>query len=121
MSKVDTAGMCSAAVARAGNAPFTIETLAVEGPRPGEVLVRIAGTGLCHTDLVFRDQFDAFAKPAVLGHEGAGVIEAVGEGVAGLAVGDAVVLGFSSCGECPRCAADLPSYCFQFVPMNYAG
>jgi len=112
---------CTAAVARAAGADFTIEQVAVDGPRAGEVLVRIAGTGLCHTDLVFRDQFDAFAKPAVLGHEGSGVIEAVGEGVSGLAVGDKVVLGFSSCGHCPRCAEHLPSYCQVFVPMNYAG
>lgn len=112
---------CCAAVARGANQPFTIEQLTVDGPRAGEVLVRIAGVGLCHTDLVFRDQFDAFAKPGVLGHEGAGVIEAVGEGVTGLAAGDRVVLGFSSCGECARCAEDLPSYCVQFVPLNYAG
>lgn len=112
---------CTAAVARGANQPFTIEEVSVGGPRAGEVLVRIAGVGLCHTDLVFRDQFDAFAKPGILGHEGAGVIEAVGEGVDGLAVGDRVVLGFSSCGECSRCAEDLPSYCVQFVPMNYAG
>jgi aryl-alcohol dehydrogenase len=112
---------CTAAVARAAGAAFTIEPVAVEGPRAGEVLVRIAGTGLCHTDLVFRDQFDQFVKPAVLGHEGAGVIEALGEGVTGLAVGDRVVLGFSSCGACPRCAEHLPSYCHSFVPMNYAG
>lgn len=113
--------VCTAAVARAAHADFTLEQVTVEGPRAGEVLVRIAGVGLCHTDLVFRDQFDAFAKPAVLGHEGAGVIEAVGEDVDGLAVGDRVVLGFSSCGNCARCAEDLPSYCVQFVPMNYAG
>lgn len=112
---------CMAAVARAPHQPFTIEAVTVAAPRAGEVLVRIAGVGLCHTDLVFRDQFDAFAKPAVLGHEGAGVIEALGEGVTGLAVGDRVILGFSSCGECPRCAEDLPTYCVDFVPLNYAG
>ncbi len=111
----------TAAVARSANAPFTIEQVTVDGPRAGEVLVRIAGVGVCHTDLVFRDQFDAFAKPAVLGHEGAGVIEAIGEGVEGLAVGDQVVLGFSSCGGCPRCDEHLPSYCVNFVPLNYAG
>ncbi|MFM6829650.1 MAG: NAD(P)-dependent alcohol dehydrogenase [Novosphingobium sp.] len=112
---------CKAAVARRANQPFTIENVTVAAPRAGEVLVRIAGVGLCHTDLVFRDQFDAFAKPAVLGHEGAGVIEALGEDVSGLAVGDRVILGFSSCGECPRCAENLPSYCAEFVPLNYAG
>ncbi|MCY1672177.1 NAD(P)-dependent alcohol dehydrogenase [Novosphingobium sp. SL115] len=112
---------CTAAVARGAHQPFTIEQISVGGPRAGEVLVRIAGVGLCHTDLVFRDQFDAFVKPGVLGHEGAGVIEAVGEGVSGLVVGDRVVLGFSSCGGCPRCDEHLPSYCQNFVPMNYAG
>ncbi|OYU37325.1 NAD(P)-dependent alcohol dehydrogenase [Novosphingobium sp. PASSN1] len=112
---------CKAAVAHGANQPFTVEDVVVTAPRAGEVLVRIAGVGLCHTDLVFRDQFDAFAKPAVLGHEGSGVIEAIGEGVTGLAPGDRVILGFSSCGTCPRCAEDLPSYCLQFVPMNYAG
>ena len=53
--------VCTAAVARAAHADFTLEQVTVEGPRAGEVLVRIAGVGLCHTDLVFRDQFDAFA------------------------------------------------------------
>lgn len=111
----------TAAVARAPHADFSVEELELEGPRPGEVLVRIAGVGLCHTDLIFRDQFVPYQLPAVLGHEGAGVIEAVGEGVEGLAVGDEVVLGFSSCGTCPRCDEGLPSYCRSFVPLNYAG
>ena len=111
----------TAAVARGANADFTIEQIEVSPPGPGEVRVRIAGVGLCHTDLVFRDQVETFAKPAILGHEGAGVIEAVGEGVDGLAVGDRVMLGFSSCGGCPRCDEHLPSYCNMFVPLNYAG
>ncbi|MCW1384746.1 NAD(P)-dependent alcohol dehydrogenase [Novosphingobium sp. KCTC 2891] len=111
----------TAAVARGANADFTIEQIEVAAPRAGEVRVAIAGVGLCHTDLVFRDQVETFAKPAVLGHEGAGVIEAVGEGVEGLAVGDKVMLGFSSCGGCPRCDEHLPSYCNLFVPLNYAG
>ncbi|MGQ5702209.1 NAD(P)-dependent alcohol dehydrogenase [Sandaracinobacteroides sp. A072] len=112
---------CTAAVARGANQPFTLEEIEVTAPRAGEVRVRVAGVGLCHTDLVFRDQVEAFAKPGVLGHEGAGIIEAVGEGVEGFAVGDRVVMGFSSCGACPRCDEDLPSYCLQFVPLNYAG
>lgn len=110
-----------AAVARIPKGDFSIEPVSVEGPRAGEVLVKIAGVGLCHTDLIFRDQFAPYALPAVLGHEGSGVIEALGEGVTGLAVGDKVVLGFSSCGDCPRCNEGLPSYCRSFVPLNYAG
>ena len=112
--------ICTAAVARGPGVDFTIEELAIAAPRAGEVLVRIAGVGLCHTDLVFRDQFP-YPFPAVLGHEGAGTVEAVGEGVEGLAPGDRVVVGFSSCGACPRCDEDLPSYCRHFVPLNYAG
>lgn len=111
----------TAAIATAAGVDFTIAQVDVGEPGPGEVLVRIVGVGLCHTDLVFRDQVADLAKPAVLGHEGAGVVEAVGEGVADIAVGDRVVLGFSSCGACPRCVEGLPSYCAQFVPLNYAG
>ena len=110
-----------AALAYAPGGDFTIEPITVDAPRPGEVRVAIKGVGLCHTDLIFRDQIAPFALPGVLGHEGAGVIEAVGEGVDGLEVGDEVVIGFSSCGECPRCAEHLPSYCQTFVPLNYGG
>lgn len=111
----------TAAVARAPRGDFTIEAVTLEAPRAGEVLVRIAGVGLCHTDLVFRDQFAPYPLPAVLGHEGAGVIAAVGPDVDGLGVGDRVVLGFSSCGRCTRCGEGLPSYCREFPPLNYAG
>ena len=111
----------TAAVARMPKGDFSIEEVTIDAPRAGEVRVRIAGVGLCHTDLIFRDQFAPYPLPAVLGHEGAGVIEAVGDGVEGLAVGDRVVLGFSSCGQCARCAEHLPSYCRDFPPMNYAG
>jgi aryl-alcohol dehydrogenase len=113
--------ICTAAVARIPHADFSIERLTVGQPQEGEVLVRIAGVGLCHTDLVFRDQFIPYPLPAVLGHEGAGVIEALGEGVSGLAIGDRVVVGFSSCGTCPRCDEGVLSYCRTFVSLNYAG
>lgn len=110
-----------AAVAHQPGGDFTVETIEVEAPRAGEVRVRIAGVGLCHTDLIFRDQLAPFALPGVLGHEGSGVIEAIGEGVEDLFIGDEVVIGFSSCGVCPRCEEHLPSYCQNFVPLNYAG
>jgi len=110
-----------AAVARGADRAFSLETLEVAAPRAGEVLVRIAGVGLCHTDLIFRDQFVPYPIPAVLGHEGAGTIEAIGPEVEGLAVGDAVILAFSSCGACPQCDHGLPSYCRDFPPLNYAG
>lgn len=110
-----------AAVARAAGGQFTIEPVQLDPPRSDEVLVRIAGVGICHTDLVFRDQFVPFALPAVLGHEGAGIIEQVGTGVTGFAPGDKVILSFSSCGGCDRCHKGLPSYCRRFSPLNYAG
>lgn len=109
------------AVARGAGRAFSVEELDVGAPEAGEVLVRIAGVGLCHTDLIFRDQFVPYPVPAVLGHEGAGVIEAIGPDVEGLAIGDRVVLAFSSCGTCPRCDDGLPSYCRDFIPLNYAG
>ncbi|QSR19106.1 NAD(P)-dependent alcohol dehydrogenase [Novosphingobium sp. KA1] len=110
-----------AAIAREAHGDFTLETIELAAPSAGEVRVRIAGVGLCHTDLIARDQFIPIPLPAVLGHEGAGVVEAVGAGVTKVAVGDRVVLGFSSCGDCPRCAEHLPSYCRAFPVLNYAG
>ncbi len=110
-----------AAVARAPGVEFSLEELEIDGPRAGEVLVEIAGVGLCHTDLVFRDQFVPYPLPAVLGHEGAGTVRAVGPGIDHLQPGDAVVIGFSSCGECGNCKASLPSYCREFPARNYAG
>jgi aryl-alcohol dehydrogenase len=112
---------CTAAVAHGPHQDFVLEELHVGEPQAGEVRVRVAGVGLCHTDLVFRDQIATYPFPAVFGHEGAGVVDAIGEGVTGFAVGDQVIVGFSSCGVCPRCDEGLPSYCRSFVPLNYAG
>jgi aryl-alcohol dehydrogenase len=70
---------------------------------------------------VARDQFIPIPLPAVLGHEGAGVVLEVGEGVTKVRPGDRVGLGFASCGRCARCAEDLPSYCREFPVLNYAG
>jgi len=110
-----------AAVAREAHGEFSIETVDLAAPRRGEVLVRIAGVGLCHTDLVARDQFIPIPLPAVLGHEGAGVVVAVGEGVTKVSPGDRVVLGFASCGHCAQCTGNLPSYCRKFPILNYTG
>ena len=110
-----------AAIARAPRQPFELATIEVEPPREGELLVRIAGVGLCHTDLIFRDQFLPFPQPAVLGHEGAGTVAAIGPGVTDFDVGDEVILAFSACRECKSCDNGLPSYCKDFVPLNYAG
>jgi aryl-alcohol dehydrogenase len=110
-----------AAVARHADRPFSIERADLEAPRNNEVLVKIHGVGLCHTDLIARSQFIPIPLPAVLGHEGAGTVVAVGCDVLKVRVGDRVVLGFSSCGACARCAEDLPSYCRHFPALNYTG
>jgi aryl-alcohol dehydrogenase len=111
----------TAAVARTPNAEFTLETLTLDGPGPGEVLVKIAGVGLCHTDLVARDGLIPIPKPTVLGHEGSGTVLEVGEGVSKVAAGDKVALSFNSCGQCTNCELGSPAYCYQFNPLNYAG
>jgi aryl-alcohol dehydrogenase len=111
----------TAAVARETSAPFSIETLDIEAPRAGEVLVRIVATGLCHTDIVVRDQILPTPMPVVLGHEGAGVVEAVGEGVTSVAPGDEVVLGFAFCGHCASCSDHQPGYCAEFMGRNFGG
>jgi aryl-alcohol dehydrogenase len=109
------------ALADSPHGPFAIRSAQIDTPRAGEVLVRITGVGLCHTDLVARDQFIPIALPAVLGHEGAGIVEAIGLGVTKVKAGDRIVIGFGSCGHCSHCEQGLPSYCRDFAALNYVG
>ncbi len=111
----------TAAVVRAPSGAFDLETLNLEEPRAGEVLVRVVATGVCHTDMVMRDQHLPTPQPVVLGHEGAGVVERVGSGVTKVAVGDHVVMTFNSCGKCPSCWEHAPTYCHEFFPRNFMG
>jgi S-(hydroxymethyl)mycothiol dehydrogenase len=92
---------------------IALETIQVARPGPGEVLVRIEATGVCHSDLhVIEEDGWGHAYPILLGHEGAGTIEAVGEGVQGLARGDRVVLGWkTACGACSTCLRGAPRQC----------
>ena len=113
-----TTAALAAVVRQAGQAP-TIETVAIDAPRAGEVLVKLVATGVCHTDMVMRDGHLPIPLPVVLGHEGSGHVVAMGEGVTHVAPGDAVVLSFASCGACPSCAKDAPAYCHAFVPHNF--
>ncbi|MCC7462030.1 MAG: NAD(P)-dependent alcohol dehydrogenase [Gammaproteobacteria bacterium] len=110
----------TAAVARTAGAPLVFETLELEAPRAGEVRVRIVGAGVCHTDMVARDQLLPVPLPVVLGHEGSGIIEQVGPGVDGLAPGDRVVMSFDSCGSCAACVDQEPAYCHQIAPLNFS-
>lgn len=110
-----------AAVARTPQGEFTLETITIDGPKSGEVLVKVEAVGICHTDLAARDGALPVSLPAVFGHEGCGVVEAVGEGVTKVAPGDRVGITFASCGTCPSCLAEFPSYCHNFMHLNYDG
>ncbi len=110
-----------AATMRGRGASFTIEPLTLEAPRRDEVRVRIAAVGVCHTDIAMRDQVFPVPLPIVLGHEGAGYIEAVGADISDLQPGDAVLMSYRSCGACASCDAHAPSYCHQFFPLNFGG
>ena len=93
----------TAAVVERRGAPFVLQELDLGELRDDEVLVRSSASGICHTDLICRDSWYPVPLPAVLGHEGAGVIEAVGRGVTRFALGDRVAMSFDSCGTCPTC------------------
>jgi aryl-alcohol dehydrogenase len=110
----------TAAVLRERGQPFGIQELELEEPRGDEVLVRVVGAGLCHTDLHFRDHAP-FPLPAVLGHEAAGIVERVGERVARVRPGDHVVLSFLSCGACRNCRRGSPVYCADAGALNFTG
>ena len=90
----------------------SIEALELSGPAAGEVLVRIVATGVCHTDLRIAGMPGRSPRPVVLGHEGAGIVEAVGSGITDLEEGDHVVMTFASCGACPSCLDAQPAYCY---------
>lgn len=98
---------------------LALETLDLDEIRPGEVLVRVVAAGVCHTDIAYTDGSRPAAPfPLVAGHEGAGVIAAAGPGTEGFAVGDRVVMSFSSCGRCRGCLAGRPARCSSFRELN---
>lgn len=110
----------TAAVSRGTEAPFTIEELRLDDSGPDEVLVRIEATGLCHSDIAALDH-PMFPWPAVLGHEGAGVVERVGDHVTGLTPGDRVATSFAWCGRCPACLQGRPTRCVKMLALNFSG
>ena len=110
-----------AAVVREEGQPFSLEKPELEEPRADEVLVRLVATGVCHTHLIVRNQGYPVPLPAVLRHEGTGVVEKVGEGVTKVQTGDHVVLTFDSCDECARCATGKPAYCLDYFGRNFGG
>ena len=101
-------------VARSTGAPVQIATITIPDPGPGEVVVAVAACGVCHTDLAYRDGGITDEFPFLLGHESAGVVESVGEGVDSVQVGDFVVLNWRAvCGRCRACKRGRPQYCFD--------
>ena len=104
---------------RTAEAPELLE-LEQEAPRAGEMRIRLVATGICHTDLHEHPGRHS-PQPIVLGHEGAGVVVELGEGVSGFAVGDHVILSGNSCGTCPSCLAGRPTYCDLAMPLCFGG
>ncbi len=103
-----------------GKAPV-IENVTIGQPADDEVLVRIVATGICHTDLSVRDQLLPMPLPAVLGHEGGGVVEAVGSNVTNVALGDHVIMSYAYCGSCDLCHSGHPAHCENVLPQCFGG
>ena len=100
-------------IARGKGAPVELTTIVVPDPGPGEALVGVQACGVCHTDLHYREGGIGDDFPYLLGHEAAGVVEAVGDGVTGLAPGDFVILNWRAvCGQCRACRRGRHWYCF---------
>ena len=111
-----------AALLEAPEGEFVMGTVELDEPRNDEVLVRIAGVGMCHTDTLPRIMpAGTFPSPIILGHEGSGTVEAVGDAVRDVRVGDRVVLSFDSCGVCTHCLLGQPAYCHHFAAHNSTG
>ena len=101
-------------IARAKGKPVEIATITIPDPGPGEVVVKVATCGVCHTDLTYRDGGINDEFPFLLGHEAAGFVESVGAGVDSVQVGDFVVLNWRAvCGQCRACKRGRPQYCFD--------
>ncbi|WP_318567416.1 NAD(P)-dependent alcohol dehydrogenase [Salinigranum marinum] len=111
-----------AAVVEEEGGAFEIQTLELdEEPRSDEVLVRVVSAGVCHTDLSTAENFYGTPFPMVLGHEGAGVVEAVGDDVTDVEVGDHVAMSYDFCGECRNCLSGRIPYCENLYEHNFLG
>jgi Zn-dependent alcohol dehydrogenase len=110
-----------AAVARAANRPLMIEDLELASPQAGEVRIRLLAAGVCHTDVMGLEGSMAISFPVVLGHEGVGVVEEVGEGVTHVASGDRVMMTQPVCGRCWHCVRGEPALCELKKARIFAG
>lgn len=108
----------TAAVIRETTGQFSLETVELDDPRNDEILVRIEASGVCHTDAKAKERVP---MPAVLGHEGTGVVEAVGSAVNRVKPGDRVIISYPSCGTCPNCVEGQAYICDHAFPLSFAG
>jgi aryl-alcohol dehydrogenase len=108
-----------AAVSRTARSPFEVVEVDLPPLEPEDVLVRVVGVGLCHTDLASRDGLIGAPFPAIFGHEGSGIVEQIGSSVTKVAVGDHVVLAPDSDGTYPQCQRGHPMYCDSFNELNF--
>lgn len=111
----------TAAVVFERNGPFRIEKVDLCDPRDDELLVEVAASGMCATDLHGRDGYYNNPLPAVFGHEGAGIVRATGRAVTSFKPGDHVIMAYPWCGTCPNCTNGRQSYCVEAFPLKMSG
>lgn len=111
----------TAAVVLEPKGKFALKTLQLDDPADDQILVRVVASGMCHTDLICRDQYYPVPLPMVFGHEGAGVVEKVGRSVKTIKPGDHVVLTFNTCGYCDACQSGDPTSCENAFALNFSG
>jgi aryl-alcohol dehydrogenase len=111
----------TAAVVRESGGQFALEEVEVESPRPDELLVRVVAAGICHADLIARDQLYPVPLPGIFGHEGAGIVEEVGADVEDFAAGDRVILTVAACRHCSMCETGRPYFCDDGFRLNFGG
>ena len=111
----------TAALVPERGAPFRLEALELSDPGPDELVVRVVASGVCQTDVHGRDDYFGIPFPCVFGHEGAGVVERIGERVARFAPGDRVVMVSPSCGACKACSLGVPGYCSSARRIKFGG
>jgi aryl-alcohol dehydrogenase len=111
----------TAALSAGAESPFELAEVELDEPRRDEVLVEMRAAGVCHSDLTMKSLWPQEVSPIVLGHEGAGVVMAVGDEVKSVRTGDHVVLSYRSCGSCPECSVGHQPYCRNFRSLNGIG
>ena len=113
--------LIKAAVVHEKSGPFVVEAIEIAEPRDDEILVKIVATGICHTDIGVRGQSYPVPLPAVLGHEGAGIVEKIGRNISKVQPGDHVIVTYDFCGRCENCVQGQPGFCVEFYARNLSG